>query len=109
MTATIGTSTNTNTEASNLSPISVGSSSAVALLPPLSVLDVPYVRVVVFNSGNRDLWIRRYPASNDNDKRGDIVPAGERVELEYGSDIYTGEISGIMNSGPSADIYVVWY
>lgn len=111
MTATIGTATNTNTTAFDLAPISVGSSAAVTLLPGLNTpVEPPRIKVKVYHNGDAILWVRRYPASQDNDKVGaDPVLPGIPTALEVGSDIYTGEISAIMDSGSNVDVYVTWY
>lgn len=110
MTATIGTSTNLNTEAVVLDAISVDSTTAVTLLTALGIpFEPPRIKVVVYNSGNRDLWVRFYPASDDNLKRGVVVRSGETQTVLEGSDIYTGEISAIMDSGGARDVFVTWF
>lgn len=110
MTATIGTSTNKNTSADVLSAISVDATTAVTLLTTLVVpFEPPRIKVVVYNSGNRNLWVRFYPAADDNLKRGIVVKPGENSTIMQGSDIYTGGISGIMDSGGARDVYVTWY
>ncbi|TNG03798.1 MAG: hypothetical protein EP297_00145 [Gammaproteobacteria bacterium] len=109
MTARIGKSTNTNIEANVLAPISVGSSTAVTLLPAQAQYATPRIKVEIYNSGNRDLWVRRYQATNDDIKRGVPVSGGETRIFEFNADIYTGELSGIMNSGTAKDVYVTWY
>lgn len=110
MTATIGTSTNINTASSQLPAISVDSTTAATLLaaqtlPP----DPPRIKVEVYNSGNRDLWVRFYPAATDNLKRETVVKAGESKVVLEGSDIYVGEISAIMQSGGARDVFVTWF
>ena len=110
MTATIGTSTNVNTEGENSSPISVGSTTAVTLIAAqVFPADAPRIKVWVYNDGNRLLWVRLYPASDDNIARGIPIEPGERIVLMEKSDIYTGEISAIMASGGARDVYVTWY
>ena len=109
MTATVGTSTNLNTEGSALSPISVDSTTAVTLLPATAALDPPRIKVWVYNDGNRILWVRLYAASVDNLKQDVPIGPGEKYVLLEGSDIYTEEISGIMNSGGARDVYVTWF
>ena len=110
MTATIGTSTNKNSLANVLSAISVDSTTAVTLLAALDLpLELPYISVEIVNRGNRDLWVRYYPASDDNIKRGKVVKAGESKAIIDGSDIFTGELSAIMDSGIARDVFVTWY
>ena len=110
MTATIGTSTNKNTVGNVLPAISVDSTTAVTLLNELNLqLELPYISVEVVNRGNRDLWVRFYAAATDNIKRGKVVKAGESKVIIDGSDIYTGEISAIMDSGGARDVFVTWY
>ena len=110
MTATIGTSTNKNTVSDVLAAISVDSTTATTILPELSIpTDLPYIKVLITNRGNRDLWVRFYPAATDNVKRGFTVKAGSSLVVLEGSDIYTGEISAIMDSGGARDVYVTWF
>jgi hypothetical protein len=112
MTATIGTSTNTNSEGNVIDAISVGGTTAVQLLPaqtlPPDGGEQPRITVWIYNSGNQDLWVRFYPASTDNIKKGIPVFAGTVKQMMKGSDIYTGEISGIMEGGAARDVYVTW-
>ena len=110
MTATIGTSTNLNEVGSQLPAIPVGSTTAVTLLAGQAIpLDVPRIKVEIYNSGNRDLWVRFYPAATDNLKRETVVKAGQPKVVLAGSDIYTGEISAIMQSGGARDVFVTWF
>lgn len=110
MTATIGTSTNTNNEGSKLSVFTVGSSTAVTLLPAQNTpTEVPRIKVDVSNRGNKGLSVRLYPAADDNIFRDIVVDPGETKTILEGSDIYTGEISGIMESGTAKDVHVTWF
>ena len=110
MTATIGTSTNTNNTADVLAAIGVDSTTAVTLLSALDTpRDPPRIKVIIHNFGNRDLWVRFYPSSDDNIKRGVVVAGGETRTVLEGSDIYTGEISAIMDSGGARDVFVTWF
>jgi len=110
MTATIGTSANLNTASETLSPISVNSTTATTLIAAQVLpTEAPRIKVWVYNEGNRLLWVRLYPAPDDNIARGIPIEPGERITLMEGSDIYTGEISGIMASGGARDVYVTWY
>lgn len=113
MTATIGTSTNLNSEANVEDPISVGSTTAVTLLTAQSLPPVgseqPRITVWVYNDGGQDLFVRFYPAATDNTEKGLLVQAGEMAQVMNGSDIYTGEISGIMRAGGAKDVYVTWF
>lgn len=110
MTATIGTSTNINTAANVLSAISVDSTTAVTLLASQSIPgEPPRIKVIIYNDGIFDLWIRLFDAATSNDKEGFIVPAGETLTILEGSDIYTGEISAIFDAGSSRDVYVTWF
>lgn len=109
MTATVGTSTNLNTEGNVLSPISVDSTTAVTLVVATAALDPPRIKIVIYNDGNRLLWVRLYAASVDNLKRGVPIEPGETSILLEGSDIYTDDISAIMDSGGARDVYVTWF
>ena len=109
MTATVGTSTNINTDSITSSGISVDSTTAVTLIAAPPSLIPPRIKVVIYNSGNRILWVRLYAASVDNLKRGIPVEPGQTKIIMEGSDIYTGEVSGIMDSGVARDVYVTWY
>ncbi len=110
MTATIGTSTNKNTEAEVLAAIVVGAATAVNILSAQTIpTDVPRIKVIIHNDGVRDLWVRFYPAATDNIKKGFIVPGGETETVLDGSDIYTGEISAIVDSGAGSNVYVTWF
>ena len=108
----IGTSTNTNPEAFALDPIECDKDFAVTLLPAQNVLpdgeELPRIAVWVHNDDKEDLWVRFYPASVDDEKKGLLVEGGKSMKVMDNSDIYTGEISGIMEKG-KGDIYVTWY
>ena len=110
MTATIGTSTNFNTTANVLNAINADSLTTVKLLDALNIpLEVPRIKVIIYNSGKRTLWVKFQPAATDNDKKGIPIQAGETKVVMEGSDIYTGEISAIYDSGTFDDVYVTWY
>ena len=113
MTATIGTSTNLNAEADVNAAVPVGSTTAVTLLAAQSLPPVgseqPRITVWIYNAGNQDLFVRFYDAATDNIKKGIKVLAGETEKVMSGSDIYTGEISGIMATGGLRSVYVTWF
>ena len=110
MVATIGTSTNLNNEANILSAISVGSSTSVVLIPAQSIPgEPPRIKVTIYNDGPQGLWVKSQPASDDNDKKGFFIEGGEKETFLEGSDIYTGEISAIMDSGGARNVFVTWF
>ena len=96
------------TDTANSVVVSVGSGSAVTLLAAQLPADENYIEVIVTNNGNRALWVRRRPAAADNNLDGRRMPPGETVRLITDSDLYTGEISAIFESGPAKDVIVEW-
>lgn len=110
MTATIGTSTNINTTANILSAISVDSTTSITLLLAQNIpSEAPRIKVIIYNDGNFDLWVKFQPASTDNDKKGFRIEGGMTETILMGSDIYTGEISGIFDSGSNRDVFLTWF
>ena len=89
--------------------VSVGSSSAVTLLLADTSPSNPTREVTVTNDGNKALWVRKYPAATDNNKVGVRVPAGESKKVVENSEIYYGEISGIMDSGGAKNVIVEYF
>lgn len=104
MTKEIGQTRNTADEATTAT-ISVGSSTAVILL---AAREAPLLKIFVANRGNKDLFVRLYPALNDNLKRGITVNSGETKDILSFVENYTGEISGIMESGGAKDVFVTY-
>ena len=109
MVANVGKNISVNTTSNMLDPISIGSTVSVTLVPAQLITEETRIKVIVYNDGNQDLWVKLQLASTDNDKKGILVEAGERYTLIEGSDIYTGEISAIMDSGGVRDVYVTWF
>jgi len=83
--------------------VSVGSSVAVTLLGPRTE---PLLLINVANRGNRDLFVRLYPASDDNIKHGITVESGESKDILSFVENYTEEISAIMESGSAHNVIV---
>lgn len=108
MTATVGTSTNTNTEAFVGSEIALNASTTTKLLDAQLSSDPPRIKVILQNAGATSLWVKFQPATDDDDKKGILVGMTERVTLLEGSDIYTGEISAIANTG-TPSVFVTWF
>lgn len=108
MTATVGTSTNTNNEAEVLDAIAVSSVTSTILLAAQAVTDQPRIKVIVHNDGVLRVWIKFQPAAADNDIKGLAIAANSFETVLAGSDIYTGEISAIAEAG-TQDIYVTWF
>ena len=114
MTLLIGRNRNTNTEA-NVTEINISSISPTVICPvnPRRV----FFRVDLESGTNqRNVYIRLYPAIQDNDKKGIVI--GRRIagngsyfnlfwEMPRDS-IYTGEISAISESS-NINIYVTEY
>ncbi len=98
MTRFIGKNINKSGTTSNLT-FDVDSSTAVTLLAAQSESDSPFIEIIVTNGGNKALWIRRRPASADNLKDGRRIAPGETRTIIQLGDNYTGEISGIFDSG----------
>jgi len=106
MTKRTGKNTNQNTEAVTAT-ISVGSTTAVTLLAALASTDLPHSQVTITNNGNKSLWVRNYPAADDNLKRGERVAPGANLPIIRNSEVYIGEISAIFQSGSAKDVFVV--
>ncbi|MBL4753773.1 MAG: hypothetical protein JKY52_09310 [Flavobacteriales bacterium] len=104
MVAQIGTNTNTSDVVTTPSAISVDASTAVTLLPERTDT-TPFIRATIYNSGNQTLWIRNYPASQDNLKRGERLIPGQQLTLEL-PNMGINEYSGIYNSGGARDVFV---
>ena len=102
MTKLIGQNINTSSS-SQTTEVIVDSTTAVTLLP---VRTEPVLSIHVTNLGNRDLVIRDYAASIDNNKNGIIVEGGETRRLVDFTDNYLGEISGIMVGGPARKVVI---
>lgn len=109
MAKNIGGNINVTDEADVLGAISVDSTTSATLLSAQVNPEVARVKVVVHNDGNQALWVKLQAAFIDNDKKGIRVPAGEGAVIIEGSDIYTGEISGIMDSGGARNVFVTWF
>ncbi len=105
MAKTIGKNVN-STDVAVSSTISVGSSVAVTLLPALTSGDIDYIEILVTNNGNRGLRVRRRPAASDNLKDSRRVSPGETAKIVRDSDVYSGEISAIFESGGFNDVDV---
>ena len=104
MAAHKGRTSNTN-DAANVVAISVGDGGAVTLSPPNS-------RRIHFHVDNGDadkgVWIRMYPASQDNTKRGIYLGDVEKSKSEWEmptDNPYTGEISAIAEED-THDVFV---
>ena len=103
MAKNIGKNTNTTDLSTMPSPISIGSSVSVMLLPAQAPTDQAWIEVNVTPTGTKALWIKLQAASVDNDKKGIRVAAGEtKTVVKDGS--YTGEICAIYDSGPAKDV-----
>lgn len=99
----IGQNINETDEPITASAISIDSTTAVTLL---AARTIPLLKIFINNRGNRDLFVRLYPASDDNIKRGIGIESGETRDLLNFVENYTGEISGIMSSGGANDVFV---
>ncbi len=106
MTKFTGKNTNQNTEALTIT-ISVDSTTAVTAAAALADTDLPHSKVTIVNNGNKTLWAREYPAADDNLKRGERVAPGDNLNIVRDSEVYSGEISVIFESGGARDVFVV--
>ena len=66
------------------------------------------IKVIIYNAGNKDVWIKFQAASIDNDKKGFVVLKDSVTTILEGSDIYTGEISAISTQGLQT-LYITSY
>lgn len=118
MTLRIGRTRNFNDVADVKQPITVTSSAAVTIAAANDKRI--YFSASAFSDSQdvRKLFLRFYPAAQDNDNRGEILgwdQGGNDVffTLRYSmpvDNIYTGEISAILAPGqPDIDLYVVEY
>ena len=98
MTATIGTSTNTNNVAV-IDEITVNNATSVKILDAVPAGQPPHIKVVVTNQNANDLWVKFQAASVDNDKKGILITQKKSVTIMEGSDIYIGEVSAIYAGG----------
>lgn len=96
-------------DSSNSSTVSVGSSTAVTLLAAQAADDPIWSEVNVTNNGIRGLWVRKRAASSDNLKDGIRIPPGQTYQVIKNSENYTGEISGIFQSGSARNVHVEWF
>lgn len=97
------------TDTATIDVVSVGSILSTTLVAEQTNGDMPYFSIWIYNSGNQELWIKFQAASVDNDKKGILLMPGEtRCILEFPRN-YTGEISGIMDSGAARDVHVTVY
>lgn len=103
MSKAIGANTNTSDEVTNAT-LSIGSATAVTILPATELRN-PWARASIYNSGNKVLWLRFYPAAQDNIAHGErILPGTEKI-LEL-PNMPSTEVSGIMASGGANNVYV---
>lgn len=100
----LGTNVNVSDAATTPAAISIDSTTAVDLVTS-RMLNDPILRLSVYNSGNQILWIRFYPASTDNLKKGErILPGTDRI-FELPNMTLTN-ISAIFNSGGARNVYI---
>lgn len=68
------------------------------------------IGLIVSNDSNQELWIRYYPAADDNDQKGIFLENNRSGHWEMPTDnIYTGEVSVIMDSGGTKTISFTEY
>lgn len=113
MTATVGTSTNTNTVALMTGPIVLNDVAAVKVLDARAAGDPPWISVYVVNVSAQDAWVRPLDAATTPGlKTGYLIPrqvgSVPGVFLMRSSDIYTGEYSAIAeNDMPTIHITAI--
>lgn len=107
---TVKTQGNINVSNEPVTPaaISIGSVTAVTLIPAPSGIDNPWRWVSIYNDGNQALWLRFYTAGTDAIKKGTRLPPGVSKEFEL-PNMPSTEISGIFNSGGARDVYVQYF
>lgn len=103
-----GKNTNENDEATQTT-LSVGSTAAVTLLPALADDVAPHSEVLITNDGNKSLWVRFYPAAQDNLKTGERIAPGDSIPVVRNSEVYSGEISAVFHSGSAMNVHVRRY
>ena len=103
MTAKYSANTNTNDE-STQDTVSVDSTTAQIALPARPENE-PIQEASISNMGNKILWLREYPASQDNLKHGKPVDPGATHELRL-PNIQIGECSVIFESGGAKDVVI---
>ena len=108
MAKSIGENINTTDTASNPDPISVDSTTSTKLLDAVTSAEALTIRAMITNWGNKTLWVKRQAATEDNDVNGEAWFAGETKEVIQDGD-YSGEVSGIMESGGAKDVYVEFH
>jgi hypothetical protein len=80
-------------------------STIAKLIAPATPIDKPHIRLSIFNAGNQTLWVRFYPASQDNIKHGEVLLPGQHRLIEL-PNMPTSEISAIFNSGGARNVHV---
>lgn len=104
MAKSIGTNVNLSDESTTPAAISIDSTTAVDLVTSRA-LNNPIRRLSVYNSGNQILWVRFYPASQDNLKLGERILPGTDTIFELPNMPLTN-ISAIFNSGGARNVYI---
>lgn len=96
---------NTN-DGATTGTVVVNSSTAQTLVPA----NPERIGLIVSHPGTQELWIRFYPAAQDNDQTGIYLENnGERTWQMTPDNIYTGEVSVIMDGGGNKTIhYTEW-
>ena len=64
------------------------------------------MEILVTNDGSQPLWVRKRSAASDNDKDGRRISPGQTKAIVSNSEIFTGEISAIFDSGGFKDVMV---
>lgn len=100
----IGSNFNVSDESITPSGILVGSDVAVTLVPSTPI-DKPHIRVSFFNPDKEDVFLRFYPAGQDNEKRGEVLRKDTTLVIEL-PNMPTTEISAIREKGGEKDVYV---
>lgn len=108
MSKNTGKNTNENDEASQ-TIIPVDGTTAVTLVPALADDAKPHSNVTVTNDGNKSLWVRFYPAAQDDILTGERIAPGESRVIIENSEVYRGEISAIFHSGGLNNVHVRRY
>ena len=93
-----------NKVSSSEGSVTVNSSTAVQLVPA----NPDRVLLVVSNNSNQAVWLRDYPATQDDIKQGVLIASKERYTTPFVA-IHTGVYSVILNSGGNSSINFVEY
>ncbi len=89
--------------------IPVGSVTAVTLIPAPPSLDKPWRWISIHSTGNKELWIRFYGATDDALKRGTVILPSCPPFIMQLPNMQSLEVSGIFEAGGLRDVFVQYF